>query len=109
MANSRKQFYDGSTINRRGGARKGAGRKAGSATKLTREIANRALQEGITPLEVMLCCMRDYWNEGNKAEAGKFAVMAAPYCHPRLSSVTANQDVKAQLIVVDEFGDNIDI
>ena len=47
--------------------------------------------------------------EGNRDEAGKYAVMAAPYCHPRLTSVTANSDIKASLIVVDEFGDKIDI
>tara|TARA_R110002126_G_scaffold290941_1_gene449646 strand:+ start:182 stop:499 length:318 start_codon:yes stop_codon:yes gene_type:complete len=101
--------FDGVKIDNRGGARKGAGRKPGSATKLTREIADRALQEGISPLEVMLFCMRDYWMEGNRDEAGKYAVMAAPYCHPRLTSVTANSDIKASLIVVDEFGDKIDI
>jgi hypothetical protein len=35
----------------RGGKRPGSGRKKGSATKKTREIADRAAAEGITPLE----------------------------------------------------------
>ena len=43
---------------RHGGARKGAGRKAGSATKRTREIADKAAENGITPLEFMLDVMR---------------------------------------------------
>ena len=101
--------FDSVKVENRGGARRGAGRKAGTANRLTREIAERALQEGISPLEVMLFCMRDYWMEGNRVEAGKYAVMAAPYCHPRLSSITANSDIKASLVVVDEFGDKIDI
>jgi hypothetical protein len=32
----------------RGGSRKGAGRKTGSATKKTREIADKAAAEGVT-------------------------------------------------------------
>jgi hypothetical protein len=40
------------------GARKGAGRKAGSLTIKTRAIAEQAVAEGITPLEVMLRAMR---------------------------------------------------
>ena len=42
----------------RGGARPGAGRKAGSVTRRTREIAEAAL-EGLTPLEYLLSVMRD--------------------------------------------------
>ena len=79
----------------RGGARKGAGRKKGSATAKTREIADKAAQEGITPLEYMLEVMRreihpelepdEVW----KAMAMKFeaAKAAAPYIHPRLAAV----------------------
>jgi hypothetical protein len=44
--------------NARGGKRPGSGRKKGSATKRTREIADRAAEEGITPLEFMLNVMR---------------------------------------------------
>lgn len=43
-----------------GGARPGAGRKPGGANQKTREIADRAAQEGITPLEVMLRAMREH-------------------------------------------------
>lgn len=43
-----------------GGARPGAGRKPGQANQKTREIADRAAREGITPLEVMLRAMREH-------------------------------------------------
>ncbi len=51
----------------RGGARENAGRKAGSATKRTREIADKAAEEGATPLNVMLDNMRFYHERANAA------------------------------------------
>jgi hypothetical protein len=97
----------------RGGSRKGAGRKAGSATKRTREIADRAVAKGVTPLEVMLENMAFAHREagsilGKLLEAGvdrpegfnelkellRFRGMAqeaakdaAPYIHPRLAAI----------------------
>lgn len=78
----------------RGGARKGAGRKPGSATKKTREIADACAAEGITPLEYMLQVMRapsdhedpkiQVAREAMRFEAAK---AAAPYMHPRLAAV----------------------
>lgn len=73
-----------------GGARPGAGRKKGSATAKTREIADRAAAEGVTPLEFMLQVMRDETAE--RAERLDMAKSAAPYIHPRLSSVEAKVD-----------------
>lgn len=74
--------------NQRGGARAGAGRKKGAATKRTREIADQAIAEGLTPLEYMLGILRD---EGQPQEARYMAAKdAAPYVHPRLSTVDAN-------------------
>jgi hypothetical protein len=80
--------------NGRGGARKGAGRKLGSATKRTREIANSAAEAGITPLEYMLLVMRrDSDHEDPKVQVAREAMRfeaakaAAPYIHPRLASV----------------------
>lgn len=52
-----------------GGARKGAGRKAGSITAKTREIAEKASAEGITPLEVMLRAMREHVATADKLQA----------------------------------------
>lgn len=88
--------------NGRGGVRKGAGRKAGSATKKTRAIADKAAEEGVTPLEVMLRTMRQLVTDAEGEDPTKPNTMlleraaavakdAAPYMHARLSSV----DVKA--------------
>ncbi len=70
-----------------GGKREGAGRKPGTANLKTREIANKALQEGITPLEVMLAAMRKAYDAEDMKEAATFAKDAAPYVHPRLAAV----------------------
>ena len=81
--------------NGRGGARKGAGRKKGSATKRTREIADNAAKDGITPLEYMLQVMRSEPPPGLEGPQILSATMlrfeaakaAAPYIHPKLSAV----------------------
>lgn len=77
----------------RGGRRTGAGRKAGSATKRTREIADKAAEEGITPLEYMLQVMRaSSEHEDPKIQIAREAMRfeaakaAAPYMHPRLQA-----------------------
>lgn len=83
-----------------GGARLGAGRKAGSSSAKTRQIADRAIAEGLTPLEFMLSVLRD---EGAaQAERFEAAKHAAPYIHPRLSSVEAkvSADVEAVITTV---------
>lgn len=80
----------------RGGKRPGAGRKAGSLTARTREIAERALAgelpaltdfQTATPLEVMLFAMRAAANAGHLDDAAKIAGHAAPYIHPKLASI----------------------
>ena len=103
-----------------GGARKGAGRKCGSATQKTREIADRAAAEGITPLEVMLEAMRFHHDvaarelakgdemdveRAGKAmtEAREAAKDAAPYVHPRLSNIEANVSVTGHEAALDEL------
>ena len=52
----------------RGGSRPGAGRKKGSLTKRTSQIAERAIAEGKTPLEVMLENMRHFQQVALDAE-----------------------------------------
>lgn len=115
--------------NGRGGARKGAGRKPGSANTKTREIANRAAEEGITPLEVMLDNMRfahgkaadvlaqllacgaetpEAFNEFKellrfRGMAQEAAKDAAPYLHPRLSSVEMNANVSTHEASLDDL------
>jgi hypothetical protein len=80
----------------RGGKRPGAGRKPGTANRKTREIADKAAADGITPLEVMLDTMRRLWDEatkGGKFDLGKALAAcavgkdAAPYLHPRLQQI----------------------
>lgn len=82
----------------KGGRRQGAGRPKGVANKTSREIARRAAEEGITPLEVMVRAMRARWAsalapDGSvvdakaAAEAAALAKDAAPYMHPRLGSI----------------------
>jgi hypothetical protein len=51
----------------RGGPNRGQGRKPGSVNAKTREIAERAIGDGLTPLEVMLDAMRFYHEEAGKA------------------------------------------
>jgi hypothetical protein len=53
----------------RGGKREGAGRKVSAVTVRTREVAERAITEGKTPLEVMLDNMRHFQQVALDAEA----------------------------------------
>lgn len=81
----------------RGGYRKGAGRKPGSANKKTRAIADKAAETGQTPLEVMIDAMRAFVSEAASATgevrlkllaaASSIAKDAAPYMHPRLQAI----------------------
>ncbi len=76
----------------RGGKRAGSGRKRGSATQRTREIADRAAASGEqTPLEYMLEVLRNV----NEAPAIRLdaAKSAAPYMHPRLSAVEVSGEL----------------
>lgn len=79
----------------RGGVRPGAGRRPGSKNKTNAAIAQAAAAQGISPIEVMLSAMRDFWSKGtpdDQLAAVQIAEKAAPYCHPRLAAV--QQDVK---------------
>lgn len=90
--------------NGHGGRRPGAGRPKGSASKRTREIADRACEEGKTPLEIMLDVMREAYGAHDLPAALEAAKAAAPYVHPRLAAVEmdakvthAHEDWLAQL------------
>jgi hypothetical protein len=97
----------------RGGARPGAGRKAGVLTKRTREVAEAIGAKGDTPLdtlnELRLWAVSEFRKavEGDDptraAEAAEFAAdvanKQAPYIHPRLSSVEAKVDAKVQAAI----------
>lgn len=88
-----------------GGKRKGAGRKAGSVSNTTSQVAKEAMAKGITPIEVLLDLMGKAYQRGDEDQAGKWAEKAAPYCHPRLQSVDQRSDDKLEITFVDEFPD----
>jgi hypothetical protein len=104
MANNQTKSKES---NGRGGARKGSGRPPGSATRRTREIADKAMAEGITPLEFMLNIMRSEPADIEDprvlldALAMRFeaAKAAAPYIHPRLAAVEVSGDQDAPVRV----------
>ena len=80
----------------RGGARPGAGRPAGSATRKTREIADRAATAGEMPHEFLLRVMRGEAVDGavpTFAERLDAAKAAAPYFAPKLAAVGLGHDV----------------
>lgn len=103
----------------KGGKRPGAGRKPGSATKKTKAIADKAAQDGITPLEVMIEAMRAHYDAGSLDEAAEIAKDAAPYMHPRLAAVELGGKNGGPIPVIaaapltaqqweDEYGDDDD-
>ena len=103
-----------------GGRREGAGRKKGShntKTKNRMKIADEALKNGKTPLEIMLETMRELYekaqtcldettkkDEKAKAESAKMRIGflreaceiakdAAPYVHSKLANVNMNTTI----------------
>jgi hypothetical protein len=68
----------------KGGKRVGAGRKRGSLTKRTREVARAVAKTGITPLEYMLKVMRNPRADADRRD--RMAAAAAPFMHPRLQA-----------------------
>lgn len=85
----------------KGGKRVGAGRKPGSVTRKTREIAEKTLASGLSPLEYLLSIMRNDSLEQNvRVDAAK---SAAPYIHPRLSNVEADVNVTGHEAALSEL------
>src|SRR5262245_21589036 len=91
--------------NGHGGKRAGSGRKPGMVTRKTRELADRAAEQGISPLEVMIQAMREHYEAGRLQEAAKVAKDAAPYMHPRLSAVAVDMegDLRVRMELVEEI------
>jgi hypothetical protein len=109
-----------SSVERRGGARKNAGRKKGSKSSLkhalNENIIKRIADENqITPLEVLMEAMHFHWNiakafstetpddiaakSAAMEKAASYARDAAPYVHPRLQATTLKGDPNAPLSV----------
>lgn len=63
IENNQKKSKKPASSKSKGGARPGAGRKEGSLTKRTRAIAEAAVAQGITPLEVMISTMMALYKE----------------------------------------------
>src|SRR5512132_2652710 len=84
----------------KGGPVPGAGRKPGATVVRSRKIANELAREGLMPLPTMINVMRELWQQAadaptaaerleKKLLACAVAKDAAPYLHPRLTSVAA--------------------
>lgn len=68
------------------------GRKKSAIKAATEALVQKALDEGTTPLQVMLEAMRQAYQEGGAQAAVPFAKEAAPYVHPKLSNIDAKLD-----------------
>lgn len=91
----------------RGGKREGAGRPAGAVTKRSREAADKAAKNGLTPLEYMLDILRDEMQDQEKRMWA--AEKAAPYVHAKLASIAHTGDDGGPLqIIIRRYGDDQD-
>jgi hypothetical protein len=82
-------------VSRPRGLPKTGGRQKGVANKRTREIADAAIKEGLTPLEYMLAVLRDETADPERRD--EMAKAAAPYIHPRLASIEASHRIKSDV------------
>ncbi len=80
----------------RGGKREGAGRKLGSLTQRTRDIAEKAAAAGEVPLDYMLRVMRDEQAPADRRD--EMAKAAASYVHPRLSSAEVKSETTVRYV-----------
>ena len=87
-----------------GGARPGAGRKPGAATKMNEKAREQAAQGGLMPLEYMLRVLRD---ESQEAAVRMDAAKAsAPYVHAKLASVEhSGKDGGPMVLEIIRFAD----
>lgn len=69
----------------RGGKRPRAGRKRGAVTKRSAAAANKLVQSGALPLEILVESMRTAWTDGEMDKACALARDVAPYFHARVS------------------------
>lgn len=84
-----------------GGARPGSGRKPGATNKRTVEMLETARANGIMPLDYLLSIMRNSKQEEDvRMDAAK---AAAPYLHPKLSSVEMNAKVTTHEAGLDDL------
>ena len=84
----------------RGGARPGAGRKTGALTKRTREVAERAVAAGKTPLEIMFENMYHFQQVAIDAEATLEGLTAEEFAGQVASGATPEDQFKFLLATV---------
>ena len=84
---------------------KTGGRKKGSLNKVTSEMKAAIAASGETPLEYMLRIMRDEAAESTRRD--DMAKAAAPYLHPRISSVEHIGDNEAFRKAADMSDDDL--
>jgi hypothetical protein len=93
-------------VGRKPGTPKTGGRKKGTPNKITAAREAEIAAFGLTPLEYMLKLLRD--DNVDAARRDEMAKAAAPYCHPRLSTVDAkvnfNQSLAEALDEMDGWG-----
>ena len=72
-----------------GGKRDGSGRKPGSVTARTREVADAIMSDaGLTPLDYLMGIVRDVGaDEAKRIDCAK---AAAPYLHAKLANIDVN-------------------
>jgi hypothetical protein len=80
--------------------RKTGGRQKGARNRATAEARAAAEATGVLPLDYMLAVMRDAGADSKRRDA--MAMAAAPYLHPRLSSVEAAK--AEQLSPAEKYG-----
>jgi hypothetical protein len=87
-----------------GGARPGAGRKAGGVNRVTKEAIEQAKSGGILPLDFLLQIMRD---EGaDEVKRIDCAKAAAQYIHPKLSAIEADLNATVKTMPADDLSDD---
>jgi hypothetical protein len=67
---------------------RGAGRRPGSRNRRSVELEKAVAETGKTPLQVLLDTMRHYLEVGDRDKAAIFAKDAAPYVHPKITSIS---------------------
>lgn len=63
----------------------------------------------LTPLAILLRCMREKWEEGDRTEAVRLASIAAPYLHPRVKSSAADARVELCQLSDVELAQRLDV
>lgn len=99
-----------------GGKRPGSGRKKNSPNKSSAAREQAAQASGLTPADVMLCVMREFWqlasnstNARKRSEhlraAAAIARDAAPYFHARrVSTAPASDDTTPRKVILEITG-----